>query len=350
MSEKIGNKKLGQVREIAKPFISVFLALLCGGIIIEIIGEDMGNIYQIMFTGAFGNRINIAETLIKSTTLIFTGMSYAFAYKCGLINIGAEGQLYMGAALSTWIGVNLTGLPAAVHIPIALLAGFLGGALLGGLVGWLKTRFDANEVITTVMLNYVAQYLVSWLVTGPMKEQPGDFPQTAMTQESAYLLNILPGTRLHMGFVLAIIALVLYGVFLWHTSSGYEMRIVGQNNKVAAYAGMNVKGNVMAAMFIAGGCGGLAGAMEILGVQHRLLQNFSSGYGFDGIAVSLLGSNNPLGIFLSSILFGALKSGGNAVQMFSNVPAAIINIIQALVIIFVVIDLVSKLWRKKMVK
>ncbi len=350
MGEKLQVNRLNNAREIVRPLISVLLALLLGAIIIQAIGEDAANIYEIMFTGAFGNRINLAETMIKATTLIFTGLSYAFAYKCGLVNIGAEGQLYMGAVFSTWVGINLAGLPAIIHIPLALLAGLLGGALLGGLVGWLKTRFGANEVITTVMLNYVAQYLTSWLVNGPMQETAGNFPQTEMTQTSAYLTNILPGTRLHIGFLLAILALIVYGIFLFHTSSGYEMRIVGQNNRLAAYAGINIKRNVMVSMLIAGGCGGLGGAMEILGVQHRLIPSFSGGYGFDGIAVSLLGNNNPVGIFFSSLLFGALKNGGNSVQMFSKVPAAIINIIQALVIIFVVLDLGSRFLKKKAVK
>lgn len=335
-----------KITDILKPLVSIVLALLLGIIVIKIIGADPLNVYKIMLNGAFGNEISIGETLIKATTLILVGLSYAFAYKCGLINIGAEGQLYIGGACSAYVAINCTVLPNVLIIILSIASGFFAGGLWGAIVGWLKTKFDANEVITTVMFNYIAIYLVSYLVSGPMKDKAADLPQTAAIPEGVQLINILSGTRLHIGIIISFLCLILYGIYLKYTSSGYEMRIVGQNNEAAAYAGINVNKNVILAMFISGGFAGIGGAIEILGVQHRLLAGFSNGAGFEGIAVALLGGNNPIGMFFSSILFGALRSGGNAVQMFSRVPNAIINIIQAFVIIFVVMDLISK-YKKK---
>lgn len=330
-----------KVLNVVKPILSIVLALLVGAIVIWAIGENPIQIYQVMLSGSLSSVYSISETLLKATTLIFCGLSYAFAYKCGLINIGTEGQLYMGALFSTIISVYVK-LPMLIHIPLALAAGFLGGAIWGGIVGFLKNRFGCNEIITTVMLNYVAQFLVAYMVSGPIQEKAKSYPQTDLIQDSAKLKTLVTGSNLNIGFFFAIAALILYYVFWKYTSSGYSMEIVGANQKAGQYAGMNVRKTVMLSMCIAGGFGGLAGSMEVMGIQHKLLSGLSAGYGFDGIAVSLLGGNSAIGIFLSSILFGALRVGGNAVQMFTSLPVAVIYIIQALVILFVVLDLLSK--------
>lgn len=337
----------GKIKTILEPLISIMLALILGCVIIVIIGENPIKIMEILIKGAFGSKTNISETLLKSTTLIFTGLSYSFAYRCGLINIGAEGQLFMGASLATFLAINIKGLPAFIHLPIVFAGAVIGGGLWGLLAAWLKNRFEASEIITTVMLNYIAIFCVSYLVTGPMIEPPGNYPQSAGIQLSAYLPKILSGTRLNIGFIIAILCLVAYFIYLWHSPSGYEMRVVGMNKEAAKYSGINVKVNTMKSMFIAGGFAGLAGCVEILGIQHRLIQNFSSGFGYDGIAVGLLGGNHPVGIFFSSILFGGLRSGGNAVQMFSRVPSQIIDIIQSMVILFVISSFVFKVLKDK---
>ncbi|HHY37503.1 MAG TPA: ABC transporter permease [Clostridia bacterium] len=305
-------------------------------------GLDPVSAYRALVLGSVGNLNAVGETLVKAVPLMFTGLSFAFAFRCGLINIGAEGQLYMGGLLSVCAGVFIKGLPALIHLPLALAAGFAGGGLWGLISGWLKTRFGASEIITTVMLNYVAIYFVSYLVTGPLKAPPGNFPHTEPVAVTAELPRILAGTRLHLGFIFALLAICFYYVFLWHTREGFELRVVGQNTEAAKYAGMKPSSSIMTAMFLAGGMGGLAGAGEILGVQHRLMQAFSPGYGFDGIAVALLGLNTPLGIFLAAVLFGILRSGGNMMQMMVEVPIALIYIIQALVILFVVAQIMAK--------
>lgn len=347
-----GIRPEGWAARIAIPVGAVLLALLVGALVIRAIGVDPVVAYRSLLLGSLQNRNAIAETLIKTTPLLFTALSYAFAARCGLINLGAEGQLYAGAVVASSIGIYWAGLPMAIHLPLAVSAGFLGGGLWGLLAGWLKVRFGASEVITTIMLNYVALHLQSWLVTGPMIEPPGTFPQTPQAALTAQLPRILPATRLHAGFLIALAAVLVYWFFLWKTTTGYETRVVGLNPDAAEYAGINPTRNALLAMFIAGGFGGLAGTSEILGVQLRMFQAFSPNYGFDGIAVALLGGGAPVGILLSGILFGILRSGANMMQMMARVPVAIIYIIQAFVIIFVISSVFLQKWinRRKLEK
>ena len=318
------------------PVIAVVLALALGAVIIAALGFDAGNAYASLLKGSLGSKNALAETFIKATPLIFTGLSFAIAKRCGLINLGAEGQLFIGGLFATIVGIYVTGLPIYLHLPLALIAGFIGGGLYGLLAAWLKVRFGASELITTIMLNYIAVNLISYFVTGPMKEVGGDFPQTSQLAVTAQLPKLLPGTRLHAGIIVAILCIIFYYVFLWKTSKGYETRVVGLNPGAARYAGMNINRNALLAMFIAGGFAGLAGCSEIMGIQLRLFQNFSPNYGFDGIAVALLGNNTPIGIFISGILFGILRSGSNMMQMTAQVPVSVVQIIQALVILFIV--------------
>jgi simple sugar transport system permease protein len=294
--------------------------------------------YAALFRGAFGSKNGIAEIFVKATPLILTGLSYAYAARAGLINIGAEGQLYMGGIFATLVGTQNWGYPMALHIFLAVAAGFLGGALWGLLAGWLKVAFQANEIITTVMLNYIAILLVSFCVTGPMKNPAGNMPESSPIQDSATLFRILPGTRLHLGFLISIGALIFYYFLIWRMKQGFEIRVVGHNQEAARSAGMRPERTLLLTMFLAGGMGGLAGAVEILGIQGRLLQLFSPGYGFDGIAVSLVGMNHPVGIGLGAILFGILRAGGNKMQLIAKVPVSVIYILQGLVIVSVIVS------------
>lgn len=327
--------------KVLEPLTSIFLAFLVGSLVIILIGEDPISTFKVMFSGAFGSLVNLSNTLSKTTTLTLAGLSYAFAYRCGLVNIGAEGQMYMGALCATLV-VLFVPASGTMVVFLALVAGFLGGAIWGLLVGFLKVRFGANEVITTVMLNYVAMYLVQWAVCGPIQDPNSNAAQTIMFDQSDWMGNIIPDTQLHTGFLVMIVCLVFFGIFLWKTAPGFGMQIVGQNNRAAAYAGVSVQKNVLMAMFISGGFAGLAGAIEVLGVQHRLLRGMASNFGFDGVAVALLGANNPVGLFLAGILLGAMKSGGNAIQMFTGVPSSVVDLIRALVIVFVLINVLRK--------
>lgn len=318
------------------PLIAIVMALLGGGLIISALGFDPFHAYRALIKGAFGNNNSIGETLIKASPVIFTGLSYAIAKRCGIINLGAEGQLYMGGLFATIVGTTLD-LPMVIHLPLTLIAGFIGGALYGMLVGLLKARFGASELITTIMFNYIAINLVSFMVTGPIKDMSTvSNPQSKQIFLTARLPQLMKGSRLHAGIFIVVLALLFYYFFMWRTTKGYQMRVIGLNATAGQYAGMNLKVNSIMSMFLAGGMAGLGGCIEIIAVQIRLMQNFSANYGFDGIAVALLGNNTPIGIALSGILFGALRSGSGKMEMLAKVPGAVIYMIQGFIIIFIV--------------
>jgi simple sugar transport system permease protein len=316
------------------PVTSVLLALTSGGLVAALFGFDPFEAGFNLLMGSMGNINALGETLVKTVPLIFTGLAYATAAHCGLVNIGAEGQLYMGGFMAALAGIYIRALPAAVHLPVAILAGFAGGGLWGLLAGWLKARFGAGEVITTIMLNYIAQYWVGFLAAGPMKAPPGSFPQSMPIAETAVLPRLVSGTRIHAGIFLAFFCVYAFYFFLWKTAPGYETRVVGMNPEAALYAGMKPSGIILRGMFLSGGFAGLGGSCEILGLQLRMIAGFSPGYGFDGIAVALLGRNTPIGIILAALLFGMIRSGANLMQLLSGVPVSAVYIIQGLVILF----------------
>lgn len=251
----------------------------------------------------------------------------------------------MGALSATLVVLYMPG-PGVLVMSVALLAGFLGGAIWGLIVGALKVRFGANEVITTVMLNYVAQYLVQWAVSGPIQDPNSDAAQTVIFAQRYWMGNLLPGLKVNFGFLLMVLCLVFFAVYLWKTTAGFGMQIVGANQLAAAYAGISVKKNTLMAMFVSGGFAGLAGAIEVLGVQHRLLKDMASNFGFDGVAVALLGYSNPFGMLLAGILLGAMKSGGNAIQMFTGVPSSVVDLIRALVIVCVLVNILGRILQR----
>jgi len=253
----------------------------------------------------------------------------------------------MGALASTVVGLYMPPVPMSIHLPIAVAAGFIGGGLWGLVAGYLKVKFGANEIITTIMLNYVALFFIGYMMHGPLLEPPGFLPQTPMVAETAKYPKILAGTRLHMGLIISLIALVMFYILLWKTKLGYEIRVVGHNPTAAHYAGMKPNRSLLVAMFLSGGFAGMAGSNEVLGVLGRMMEHFSYGVGFDGIAVALLGQNGPGGILLAAILFGAMRSGANIMQLATGVPVATIYVIQALIVIFIVC---SEIFRRKGLK
>ncbi|NCE64974.1 ABC transporter permease [Pseudoflavonifractor sp. 524-17] len=333
---KFRNNMSTAARQAIISILAVAAALAISMIIIAAMGVDPGRAMSKMLSGALGNKNAVAETLVKMTPLLFTGISYALANRCGLTNIGMEGQLYMGALFATISGVYLPGLPLAIHLPLTMLAGFVGGGIWGWIVGVLKVRFGASEIITTVMLNTVAIQLVQFMVNGPITEPPGNDAQSSPLLDSARLPIILKNTRAHLGILIALLFVYLFWMFLWSSKKGYEIRVSGQNPDAALYSGINTKRNVVLVMLLAGGVAGLAGATEVMGVQGRLFPTVSPGYGFDGIAVALIGANTPLGIVAGAFLFGILRAGGNSMQRATGVPVAIIKVIQAIVILMVV--------------
>lgn len=317
------------------PLASILLALLIGAILISSQGKNPIIAYGYLLKGAFGNSGSIGETLLKTTPLIFTGLAVTFSYRCGVFNIGAEGQLLMGALGATWCALIFKELPMIILLPLCLIFSIFLGAFWGGIPGYLKAKKGINEVIATILMNYIAIQLVSWAVNGPLKED-GPFPQTAKLVQSSWLPVIWHGTRLHAGIIIALISMILVYYFLFHTAYGYKLRVVGINCIAANYAGINVPFYYVLALAISGGLAGLGGAGEILGVQHRLMDGLASGYGFDGIAVALIAQLHPMGVIVSALLLGALRTGANTMQRAVGIPTAIVDIIQGLIIFFVV--------------
>jgi general nucleoside transport system permease protein len=321
---------------ILTPLAAIATALLVSGLILLVCGYDPVQAFSAMWKGAFADPRTVTEVLIKATPLIIIASGLAVAFRASIWNIGAEGQFYAGAVAATAVGIYLGSLPALILVPLLLTAAVFGGALWGMLAGWLKVRFGASEIVTTIMLNYIAIIGTGYLVTGPMIEGAGKYPQTAKIAEAAMLFRFMRPTRLHIGFLIALVVALIMYLFLFKMSAGYAIRAVGINADAARYAGIDVRKNILLAMAISGGTAGLAGGVEIAGVAFRLYQQISPGFGFDAIAVSLLANNNPLGIIFSGILFGALRSGSEMMQITAKIPSVLVFAIQGLVILAVV--------------
>lgn len=334
-------------QEVLVPIAAVVLALLVGSLLILYVGENPLTAYGILFKESFGSVRNIATTLQRATPLMFTGLAVSFAFRAGLFNIGAEGQLYIGAFAAAWVGFTFTNLPRLVHLPLAILAGMLGGAIWGAIPGYLKAKLGVHEVINTIMLNFIALFLTDWLTTGPF--HGGSWvPETARISASAALKRLYPPTRLTSAIYLALAAAVVVYLILWKTKQGYELRAVGLNPDAAEYGGINVARNTVLAMALSGALAGLAGTEQILGLHNRFILRFSSDLGFMGIAVALLGKNHPAGVILAAVLFGALQTGSAAMDRLTAVPRELITIIQALIIFFVAAEyLIRRMLRLK---
>ncbi len=326
-----------RVQAILLPVLAVVTALVLGALLISVSGGDTILAYRGLWEGSFGKLQSISETLVWATPYIYGGLAVALAFKAGLFNIGAEGQISVGALASVFVGYALTGVPWPFHLLLAIAAGCLAGAIWAGIAGYLKAATGAHEVITTIMLNYVAIQMTSFLVAGPMKD-PNPLVAVAQTPkilESARLPPLFAGYRLHWGFVIAL--LLAAGVYwlLYRTTLGFRIRTVGANPNAARYAGMSVTRTIVLTMALSGALAGLAGTIEVVGLNYYHTAGFSVGYGFDAIAVALLGKTDPFGVIPAAILFGALRAGATRMQFLSQIPIDIISLIQALVLIFV---------------
>ena len=329
-------------RELLFPLIAVLCAFAVGAVVVMLIGDSPVETYRLLIGSAFSWPDGIGYTLFFATPLIFTGLAVAVAFRCGLLNIGAEGQLYIGAFAAAWVGITFN-LPAVLLVPLCCAAAILAGAIWGGIPGVLKARFGSHEVINTIMLNFVAVALASYF-TQYHYRIPGDaIMQTAPINGGAHIARLgrfIPGLPeripLNVSFLLAIVACVLVYVFLWKTTWGYEIRATGQNPSAAEYGGVSIRKQIILAMAISGGLAGMVGINEVLGYRYRYYDGFSDNYGFTGIAVALLGRNHPAGVFLAALLFAVLQRGGVPVDAFTQlVSKDIVQILQALVILFV---------------
>ncbi len=335
------------LREAIIPVAAVVLALLIGAIILLISGANPIQAYAALFQGAFGSMTALGRTLEKATPLVFSGLAVAFAFKAGLFNIGAQGQLLFGAITAAAIGFGLEGLPMIIHAPLALLGGALAGALYGAIPGALKVYTGAHEVITTIMLNYIAINITDYLADGPWKDtSPGNVvARTPAIQDAARIPAI---GSIPLGFFLAVLAAIVVWWILSRTTLGFDIRTVGLNPSAARYAGIRVAFTIILTMVISGALAGMGGAVETQGVVGRYQPGFNAGLGFDGITVALLGKTSPFGVIPAAILVGAMKAGSANMQFTAGVPKEITDVIQALMLFFVAADvIVRKLLRMR---
>jgi general nucleoside transport system permease protein len=313
--------------------LAPLLALVIGSLIVVFAKANPIAAYGALLQGALGSVQGVAETLAQTTVFIFAGLSVALAFRAGLFNIGAEGQLVTGALCAAVAGANLH-LAQPLEIPACLVAGALGGAFGGFLAGFLRARYGASEVITTIMLNYIAFLGVNYLVGGPLRGSPMA-PETATIDQAAMLQPIIAGTRLTAAFLLALAAAAILWWWLKRTVAGFELRTVGRSERVARYAGISVPAVIMKTMMMSGALAGLGGATEVMGLLHRFNAQLSPGYGFTSIAVALLAQSNPLGVIASGFFFGVLQNGALSMQALAGVPKDLVSVIEGLVILFV---------------
>ena len=331
------------------PLLAILTAVVLGGIIIASVRGNPFLAYYGLIQGSFGSAKALSETAVWATPYIFAGLAVALAFKGGLFNIGAEGQLALGAVFSALIGYALPGwlgvdIPAIIHLPLAIMTGMVAGALWAAIVGFLKAYTGGHEVINTIMMNYIALNTISFLLNGPMKDQsPSNVSaRTPLIADSARMPVIFEGFRIHWGFVLALFTAFLIWWILNKTTLGFEIRTVGANPDAAKYAGINVKRTIIITMALSGMLAGMAGALEVTGLNFRHELGFSIGYGFDAIAIALLGKSHPLGVVLAAILFAAMRNGATRMQFLTQLPVDLISVLQALILLFVAADAIIR--------
>ena len=352
-------KLMNIVREVLSPLIAVLAAFVVGGIIILLIGDNPLEAYHLLLANSFGSMKDIGYTLFYATPLIFTGLAVAVAFRCGLFNIGAEGQLYVSGFITAWVGMTLGGtvvkvfgedvvygsttLPAIILVPLCIIAAITAGAIWGGIPGFLRAKFGSSEVINTIMLNFIGVALVSYLTQYHYKISGDPILQTAPIGENAYIpqlneyLSFIPkDVPLNFSFLIALLMCFLVYIFLWKTKWGYELRAVGENPDAAEYGGISPGKQMIIAMVISGGLAGMVAIGEVLGYRHNYYDGFSADWGFLGIAVALLGRNHPLGVLISAIFFGVLLRGEIFVDAFTRYVSKDIGwVLQAIIILFV---------------
>ncbi len=345
--------RLSSLFDALLPVIATLAALAVGAIMLLLLRVNPIEAYGALWEGAFGSTNALAETLVKATPLLLVGLGICISFRGDVINIGGEGQMIVGAILGTMVGISFTESPGWVVVPLAMLAGFIGGAIWGGIPGFLKAYFKVNEILSTVMMNAIAVQLMNFLLRGPMidpvqLELASRIPQTARLIDAFRLPRWVP-TRLHLGALIAVILAIFVYILLWRTTIGYRIRAVGQNPHASKYAGIKVKNYVVLALLLSGAFAGLAGVTQVFGVNYRMITDgsasgFTGAAGFNGIVAALFGQLHPLGTIPASVLFGALLVGANKMQRVVQVPSALVTALNGLVVVFVVS---SEIWRRR---
>jgi simple sugar transport system permease protein len=342
--------------DILLPLLATLAALAIGAVMLILLKANPVTAYAALLEGAFGSQNALADTLVKATPLLLVGLGICIAFRGGVINIGGEGQLVVGAVSGTFVGLSFPDASGWLIIPAALAVGFLAGAVWGGIPGLLKAYFNVNEILSTIMMNQIAVQGMNFLLRGPLidpvqLEAASRIPQTARLSPAFDLPRLIP-TRLHLGTGLAVVAAVLVFIFLWRTTIGYRIRAVGLNPHASRYAGIHVRRYLVLSLLLSGAFAGLAGAIQVYGVNHRMFTDgsatgFTGGAGFNGIVAALFGQLHPVGTIPASFLFGALLVGANKLQRAVQVPSALITALNGLVVVFVVS---SEIWRRRLAR
>jgi len=338
-NRKIEKKYFKYKKYLSYP-IGLFLALLVFSVILLLLGYDPISALVSIPTGAFGRPISISETLIRFIPLLLTAMAFLIALKARFMNLGVEGQLYIGALLAYLVGARMEIVPSFIAIPLVFIGGFMGGVLWLAIPLIMKTKLGVNEIFPTIVMNFIAMFIIAWLTTSPTLLQAPNTnnPRTPNVPKSTWLpLVVPPPLRLHVGvFLVVIIALFIY-MTLYKTTIGYKIRAVGQNPRVAEHGGINVNRVLITAGLLSGGIAGLTGVMEVFGVHHFLINGFSPGFGFLGIAVAALGNFHPIGVIFAAFFFAFLQIGGESMQRDPGIPIYIIFIMQAVLVLTILI-------------
>lgn len=336
----------GQLFEILKILFTLLVALVMGALVMELSGKDSMQAYGALFSSALGSSSALANSLLAATPLIFTGLAAAIAFRAGVFNVGVEGSLYLGAFAAAWAGFTFVTLPGWLLIPLCMVVAAIVGGIWSYIPGVMKARLAVDETVTTILLNYVAILFTSYLVNYPFKV-PG--MANAMSEEvapAAHLYRFLSGSQFNTGFLIAVAAVVVVHFVMSRMNLGFELRSVGDNPLFSKWMGMPTEKIVEKVMFISGLLGGVAGAVQVLGVHYRFAANFSPGFGFTGITIALLARNNPIGVLFAALLFGVLRSGSSTMELFTDVPRDLIRVLEATVIFFAAME-ISWTWLKR---
>jgi simple sugar transport system permease protein len=345
MTSLFRSERIAKLIDALLPVLATLAALLVGALMLLLLGANPFQAYGAMANGAFGNANAFAETLVKATPLLLVALGICISFRGDVINIGGEGQMIVGALAATWVGLALTSWPGWLVITLSLAAGFLGGAVWGGIAGYLKAYFKVNEILSTVMMNAIAVQLMNFMLRGPMidpefAERAAKIPETARLPDAFQLPRLAP-TRLHLGILIAVVLAFAVYFLLWRTTLGYRIRAVGQNIFASRYAGIKVNRYIVTALLLSGAFAGLAGAIQVFGVNYRMITDgsatgFTGSAGFNGIVAALFGQLHPLLSIPASILFGALLVGANSMQRAVQIPSALVTVLNGVVVVFVV--------------
>lgn len=331
---------------IAAPVFAIAVALVVGAVLVAILGRNPLEVYWILLAGGLAGWPNVAVTLQMMSPLLFTGLSVAIAFRAGLWNIGAEGQMLMGGLAAGIVGAYVHGLPAAIHLPLCVVAAFLGGLLWASIPGLLRVYLAVNELVICLMLNPIALLLTGYVSTRLLKA-PGPTNKLPDIAQTAALPSFTVYSQLNAGLVVGLAACLVMAAFNATTISGFVWKLIGLNPRFAYYGGIDVSRNALWAMLVSGGVAGLAGAEQVLGVYRAFYDNFSPGFGFDGIAVAMLAQNHPLGVIAASLLFGIMNGGSGVLQMETNLSKYFVNVLQFTIVLLLAAQFS---WQRKLLK